>query len=281
MKIGAIIQARTSSSRLPNKVLKQLPFGGKLVVLEHVIRRVVRSSQIDQVIVATTQTAEDDEIVRISRRAEVACFRGSKNHVLSRYYEAAKKARLDIVVRISSDCPCIDWEIIDRVVMTLCHGAYDFVHTAQSYPRGVGDVEAMTFDALEKAYKGATKKCEIEHVTPYIYKTHPRFFRLISLNAPKSLRFPDIRVTLDTAEDYALLCSVFDFLYFGNQDFTTRDVVSLFQKRPWLKLINVRSVQKKNTDLKGEIAETLRLLKMQDLYQARNFLRRQWKQWKR
>ncbi len=105
--IGAVIQARTSSTRLPNKVLLELPYRSGITVLQHVIRRVKQSQKIEVIVVATTEDNADDSIVNIALREGVLCFRGSKENVLERYYLAAKKHKLDSVVRITSDCPCI------------------------------------------------------------------------------------------------------------------------------------------------------------------------------
>lgn len=276
-KIGIIIQARSTSTRLPNKVLKALPYGSDNVVLEQVIRRVLKSTHAHQVIVATTTDPEDDEIVALAKKVNVTCYRGSREHVLSRYYEAAKANVLDIIIRITSDCPCIDWEAIDRVITTLINDALDYVHMKLSYPRGVGDVEAMTFKTLENVYLNASQSYEIEHVTPYIYKSCPKDFKMVALEAPPLLRFPEIRVTLDTPEDYALICAVYDYLYDEDRCFTAKELIDLFNKKPWLKQINARVLQKTITDLDGEIEEGLKLLRMQDLKKAADFLQSQWK----
>ena len=129
MKVGAIIQARTGSSRLRGKVLLKLPYGGEKTVLEHVIGRVKRAQTVEEVVVATTTKKEDDAIVRIAEEMGVKVFRGSEKDVLSRYYHAAKEHRLDIVVRITSDCPCIDPEIIDGAVRLHLQSGADYTRT--------------------------------------------------------------------------------------------------------------------------------------------------------
>ena len=106
--IGAIIQARTSSTRLPGKVLLELPYGSGITVLQQVIRRLKQSKKIDTIVVATTEDKADDAIVDIASRESVSSFRGSKENVLERYYLAAKSFGLETIVRITSDCPCID-----------------------------------------------------------------------------------------------------------------------------------------------------------------------------
>jgi len=277
MKVGAIIQARTSSTRLPRKVLKELPYNSGTTVLEQVIRRVSRASCLNELIVATTNETEDDEIFALTERAGVKAFRGSKEDVLSRYYHAAKKNELDVILRITSDCPCVDWEIIDTVAKEIIEKNKDFAHVKESYPRGVGDVEAFTFAALKEAFLKAEEKHDREHVCPYIYRTKPGSFNISQIEAPEEFRRPDIRVTLDTIEDYAVLCEVFDELCRVNPFFSVKEIVGLFVDKPWLKMINGKVVQKTLNDLNGEIEEALKLLEIQDLKRARNFLKEQWK----
>lgn len=243
MKKGVIIQARTSSTRLSRKVLKELPFNSKITVLQQVIRRTLKVSLVDEVVVVTTTDAEDEEIIRIAEKEGVKSFKGSREDVLSRYYFAAKENKLDIIVRVTSDCPCIDWKIIENLIKKIVEDKKDFIRV-KGYPRGTADLEVLTFKTLETAFHNSTKDYEREHVCPYIYKTNPSIFDSTELIAPEDLHYPDIRVTLDTLEDYTLLCAVFDYLYDKNNFFDTTDIINLFKDKPWLKAINSNVVQK-------------------------------------
>jgi len=274
MKIAAIIQARISSTRLPGKVLKELPYKSSISCLEQVIRRLKKSKRLNEIIIATTEGKEDDDIVDIAQKEVVKYFRGSKENVLSRYYFAAKENNIDVIVRITSDCPCIDVDITDLTIDAHINKMADYTTNCliRTYPHGL-DVEVFNFNALEEAYKNVTKYYEKEHVTPYIYK-NPQKFKINIVKAPKELYAPDIRITLDTEEDYALLCAVFDYLYPKNEYFNAYDIVNLFNKeKPWLKLINKKVIQKKilNT-LEEEIKEAIKILDLQDLKRARDFL---------
>jgi len=274
MKIGAIIQARTSSTRLPEKVLKELPYASGITCLEQVIRRLKKSKKLNDIIVATTKEKEDNEIINIVKKENVKYFRGSKENVLSRYYFAAKGNNIDIIVRITGDCPCIDTAIADSTIDDHINKMVDYTTNCliRTYPHGL-DVEVFNFNALEKAYKSATKDYEKEHVTPYINR-NSKIFKINEIKAPEELYVPDIRVTLDTEEDYALLCAVFDYLYPQNKYFNAYDIVNLFKEKPWLKLINKKIMQKKifNT-LEEELEEALKILNLQDLNKARDFIR--------
>ncbi len=273
MKIAAIIQARTSSTRLPGKVLKELPYASGITCLEQVIRRLKKSKRLNEIIIATTKDKEDDKIANIAKKEDVKYFRGSKENVLSRYYFAAKENNIDLVARITSDCPCIDADITDLTIDDHINRMVDYTTNllVRTYPHGL-DVEVFNFDALEKAYKNATKDYEKEHVTPYINR-NPQKFKINMVKAPKELYVPDIRVTLDTEEDYALLCAVYDYLYPQNKYFSVYDIVNLFKEKPWLKLINKKIIQKKifNT-LEEELEEEKKILNLQDLKRARDFI---------
>jgi spore coat polysaccharide biosynthesis protein SpsF len=271
MKIGAIIQARTSSTRLPNKVLKELPYGSKVSVLQQVIRRLKKSKKINHIIIATTPDKQDQEIVKKAKKESVKWFIGSKEDVLSRYYLAAKANKLDIIVRVTSDCPCIDPKIVDFVISRhlKTNAEYTSNSLKRTFPHGL-DTEVMNFSNLERAYHEAKQDFEREHVTPFIYKTKADVFRITSIEAPKNMYYPDIRITLDTEEDYALLCSVFDYLYPENELFDTKDIIRLFKEKPWLKLINKNVAQKKLFDsLEDEIKEAIKICDLQDLKRAR------------
>jgi len=272
VKKGIIIQARIDSTRLRGKVLLRLPFGSNTSVIETIIRRCKKTTIIDSIILATTRETNDDILEKIAISENIKIFRGSENNVLERFYCAAKKENLDTIIRITADNPCIDPILVDNILRAHIEGNWDYT-TTEGYPVGLG-IEVFNFDALEEAYKNATKYYEKEHVTPYIYK-NPQKFKINIVKAPKDLYAPDIRITLDTEEDYALLCAVFDYLYPKNEYFNAYDIVNLFKEKPWLKLINKKVVQKKILDtLEEEIKEAIKILDLQDLKRARDFLQR-------
>lgn len=238
MKIGIILQARTSSSRLPQKVLKDLPFGSGITVLQQIIRRLKRSKKTNEIIVATSQDNSDDGIANVAKKENVQCFRGSLNDVLARYYWAAKDNALDIIVRITGDCPCIDPEIIDLVVSEHLNKKSDYTANVvrRSYPDGL-DVEVFNFVTLDKIYYKAKEKDEREHVTAYIHKNKDEF-KIYHVEAPKELYAPEMRITLDTVQDYALFCIIFDELYKNDEYFNAYDIMNLYKNKPWLTWIN-------------------------------------------
>lgn len=242
MKTVAIIQARMGSTRLPGKVMMKIK--GK-TILDHVITRVRQAKEIDDIVIATTTSPNDEVIVRESQRLGVNCFRGAENDVLSRYYLAAKENQADVVVRITSDCPLIDPKVLDEVIRTYHFNDYEIVTNAgnssknRTYPRGL-DVEIFSIKALENANKKATKQYQREHVTPYIYESSSRTYYY-----KNDENYSDYRWTLDTVEDLDLIRKVYNDLYEGNHDFYLEEIVDLIKRKPLLKRINAHVEQKK------------------------------------
>jgi spore coat polysaccharide biosynthesis protein SpsF len=238
MKIAAIIQARMGSTRLPGKVL--LPLEGK-PVLRHVIERVRASRYVTDTVIATTESDDNLPIVKLCEELGAQVYRGSENDVLDRYYRAAKLLNPGHVVRITSDCPIMDAEVIDSVVKLHLESGSDYTSNTmvETFPDGE-DVEAFTFASLEKAHKEARLKSEREHVTPYI-KKNKILFKLTNLVSDKD--YSRKRWTIDNLEDYEFLKVVFKNLYRINPLFGMTDVIAFLEKNPGIESIN-RHIQR-------------------------------------
>lgn len=278
MNIVCIIQARTTSSRLPNKVLLSLPYGSDKTVLEQVINRVNKSEFINKIVIATTVNKTDNPIEELCKNLKITCYRGSEDNVLARYYEAAKENEADMIIRVTSDCPCIDSKVIDDLITKHLKEKNDYTSNSltRTFPHGL-DCEIFSFELLEEAYNNAKEKFEKEHVTPYIYKTNKDKFKLGSLILDNSKGYEKIRITLDTKEDYTLLCNIYDYLYKEDKDFNCNDIIELFEKKPWLFNINSNIEQKKAClNLDEEIEEAIKLLNKQDLNRVEKYLKEQY-----
>jgi spore coat polysaccharide biosynthesis protein SpsF len=275
MKTGAIIQARMSSERLPGKVLMELPFGSGISSLEQIVYRLKRVESIHEVIIATSTNKEDQAIVEMADSKGINVFSGSLNNVLERFTLAAKSFHFDHVVRITGDCPCIDPLIIEETIQKHLQEKADFTTTGalkRTFPIGM-DAAVIKMQALEEAYQNAVNDYEKEHVTPYIYKSHPEKFKIVSFEASEEFKDPNLRVTLDTPEDYLLLCSIYDALYSKNQSFGLREILTLLEHKPWLRKINEKSQHKKiHSSLESEINEVVDYCEKQDLNRARSFI---------
>jgi spore coat polysaccharide biosynthesis protein SpsF len=234
----AIIQARTGSSRLPDKVLEPL-LGAPILV--HVVERTSRARLLDEVVVATTRLAADDAIEALARASGWAIVRGSETDLLDRYVAAARVYTADVVVRITSDCPLIDPELVDDVVRALEAIGADYASNSlepRTYPRGL-DVEAMTRDALERADTEDSDPAWREHATPYIYR-HPELFRLARVASREDLS--DHRWCVDTPEDLDLVRRIYDTL--GNDRFGWREALDVVRAHPEWGRLN-RNVRQK------------------------------------
>lgn len=239
MKIVAIIQARMGSTRLAGKVL--LDLAGE-PMLARVVNRSRRATTLDQVVIATTTEISDEAIVKLCGSRGWTWFRGSENDVLDRYFQAAKKHQAEVVVRITSDCPLIEPEIIDLTVREfLQDGTLDYVSNTlppRTFPRGL-DVEVMAFEALERAWQEDKNPTWREHVTPYIYR-HPQEFALKAVMNEQD--YSHMRWTVDTPKDLTFVRRVYD--HFGHDRFSWREVIALLEEHPeWLE-INQDVVQK-------------------------------------
>ncbi len=238
--VVTVVQARTGSTRLPGKVL--LPLAGAPALLRQVER--VRAARFTgTVVVATTVLEEDDVIERMCRANGIAVFRGNPTDLLDRHLGAARAFGADHVVKIPSDCPLIDPAAIDRVLGLYLadEERWDYVsnlHPA-TWPDG-NDVEVMPLAALETAGREATRACDREHTTPFLWD-HPERFRVGNVVWESGLDLSVThRFTLDYAEDHAFLAEVYAALYRTKPLFTLRDVLELLAERPSLRAINVR-----------------------------------------
>lgn len=262
MKFLAIVQARMGSSRLPGKVM--LDIAG-LPMLERVVERTKRASLLENVVVATTNEAQDDAVANFCRERGYPVHRGSLHDVLDRFYQAARVFEAEAVVRITADCPVIDPGLIDGIVREFTLSSVDFAANRlpppwqRTYPIGL-DIEVVTFSALERAWKQADQKSQREHVMPYFYEgipvdafdltrtslaVSPRGFRVMLVN-----HVPDYgskRWTVDTAEDLALMQRVYA-RFEGRDDFSWQDVLALFEREPELANINSNVVHKSAFD---------------------------------
>ena len=243
MKIIATIEARMTSTRLPGKVL--LPILGQ-AALAHMILRVKQAKYIDQIVVATTLNGTDDAIQVLCQEMHVSCFRGSETNVLERVYLACKTHNADYVCKLTGDCPLIDPLIIDRVITEHLNGDYDYSSTGineNTFPVGF-DTEVMSFQTLETTYQSTSDVIDQTHVTCYIYH-HPQRFKLHEVIAPSAIQGRHFRITLDTQEDYQLICQIYAALYPNNSMFHAKDIVEYLRSHPESLLVNQHIRQKR------------------------------------
>jgi spore coat polysaccharide biosynthesis protein SpsF len=234
-RVVVSIEARMTSTRLPGKVLKQCM--GKSM-MELMVERVRRSETIDDIIIATTTNATDDPLELLAHKLNVSIHRGSENDVVQRVVDAHRNAGSEIVVQLTGDCPLIDPEVIDVLVRFYRMNKFDYVSNAvvRSYPIGL-DTQVSSFQILEQSLQLAVSECDHEHLYATIYK-RPEQFNLYHFVAPHELIWPELRLTLDTQEDFNLICSVFEALYPKNNAFRTIDIIRYLKNNPQVVELN-------------------------------------------
>jgi len=255
-RIIAIVQARMTSSRLPNKVLKRIE---DKPILWYVINQLKYSKKIDNIIVATSKHDTDDLINKFCFEQNINCYRGSLNNVLERYYEAAKCFNADIIVRITADCPLIDPQIVDDCINTFLEGNFEYVSNTVtlSFPDGY-DCEVFSIKTLEKVKMLATTDTDFEHVT-YFISSHKELFKVGQVIYHEDLSY--LRLTLDESEDFILIESVIKSLFKYDDFIKLQDVIEYLlnnklyhpnkHKRNEGLLKSIRSDKMKNLNLKN------------------------------
>lgn len=212
MNIIAVTQARIGSTRLPAKVLREV---GGISILQIHLERLKKSRKIQRIIVATTNEPEAIRICDIAQNLSLSFYRGSLDDVLDRFYQAVKELNPDWVVRVTSDCPLLDHQLIDDIVAFALENDADYVSNTivERYPDGQ-DIEIFKLGALEKAWREAVLKSDREHVTPFIKRNSNlqdgSMFKAI--NFPTAKDFSKIRMTLDEEKDFTLIKTLIDNL---------------------------------------------------------------------
>lgn len=203
MSWGIIIQARMGSSRLPGKVLKKI---GPSTLLEHILFRLQYLNHFAQIVVATSSKSQDDVIEQFCRQKGVVCFRGSEANVLERYYICSTQQEFTRIIRLTGDNPFTDVAELDRLMLLHEKTGADYTHSFSQLPIGVG-AEAFSYSALKQSYLQADLPHHLEHVNEYIYD-HAAQFYIEELMVQPGKNRPDIRLTVDTRDDYKKACYI-------------------------------------------------------------------------
>ena len=239
MRVGIITQARTTSTRLPGKVLIEV---AKKTLLDHHLDRLAASGL--DVFVATTTNAADDPIVDIAERRGLGWYRGSEHDVLSRFQGCASENRLDVVVRVTSDCPLIDGAVIADAVTEFLSAGDENLYLSngirRTFPRGF-DLEVFSATALAEADRLATEPAQREHVTPYLYQNASGHTQVRHLLWPEDKS--GYRVTLDTPDDLEVIRRLIED--HGAHRLGCAEIIALLDQHPEIAGLNQHVEQKK------------------------------------
>ena len=236
MKTVAVIQARMNSTRLPGKVL--LPIGDTNAI-QMIVDKCKANKLIDEVVVATTYNS--NKITDYCRENNIKFWIGAEENVLDRVYYTARAFEADIIVDITSDCPFIDLSDLQRYLGPIKIGALDYASNVmvRTFPDGL-DLQVYSFKALENIMEFCTAPEHYQH-SGWNFINHQKICNCLNIYAPKPLHFPEIRITLDTAEDYAVLNLIYTWL---GKDAKPLEIVNFMRNNPKITTIN-QNVQAK------------------------------------
>ena len=231
-KVTCIIQARTRSERLPNKVLKEIE---NLPMICHIINRVKKAKNIDQIILATSNTDTDKILLDIAKKFKIIGFAGDEKDVLDRFYNAAIIYAANPIVRITGDCPLVDPILLDKMVEFYQANDYDYMSNTieRTFPDGL-DIEIFSSEVLKISNKEAKWLSEREHVTPYILKNQ-NDFRIYNYKNKQNLS--NLRWCVDEEDDLIMVKRIFQEMK-PNQFFSTDDVLKIILEKPDISKIN-------------------------------------------
>lgn len=225
--IICIIQARLGSKRFPKKIFKKIK-GERLINLLY--KRLNKSSKINKIVVAIPDSKKDDILLKYLKKKKIPFFRGSEKNVLGRYFDTAKHFKGDIIIRVTSDCPLLSSDIIDKHLKLYLKKKNKVItnYLSKTYPVGIS-FSILDFKTLKKANDNATKAYDKEHVMPYIYRNMKSKILKTSLN----LNYNFLRLTLDYKEDLVTIKKIYNYFY-PDIYFSWKKVVSLYKKQPTL-----------------------------------------------
>lgn len=221
--IGIILQARMGSTRLPGKIL--MPIGNK-TLLDHILFRLKQLRHNATTVIATSEKSGDGIVEHFCIERAVACFRGSEANVLDRYYQCATAYGFQHIIRLTGDNPFPDIEEIDNLIDFHLASETDYANSFTSLPIGVG-AEIFTFTALERNWREGNEPHHLEHVNEYILE-NPHVFQTAYLSVAADKYRPDIRLTVDTMEDYKQACYIAEK---SQEDYiTTKQAIELAEE---------------------------------------------------
>lgn len=238
MKIYLIIQARMNSSRLPGKVLKNIQ---DKCVLQHIINRCLKSKYINKIIVTMSNNLLDNILEEYCLKSKINYYRGSEENVLERFYKTVKNDTPEIIIRVTGDCPFIDYNIIDNMIEYFIKNNLSFLQPKYSkgdnqekmagFPDGYNP-QIFTYNLLVKTYNNVKTNFDKEHVCPYMVRNFmDKSYTIPDIDKFKNIDFTKLHLSLDTEEDYIFICDIFNKLYTKNKNFNIYDVLQLLNNK--------------------------------------------------
>jgi spore coat polysaccharide biosynthesis protein SpsF len=265
-KIGAIIQARLGSTRLPNKVLMPLPIGSNETILSQIIKKIKEVDIISDVIVATSKLPINDRLEEYVKSLNIDCFRGEEEDVLSRFYHISQERNFDYVIRFTGDNPIVDNLLLKEFISNFISNDLDY-SCSNNLPLGC-NFEMMKASEIIKAHENSKNVFDKEHVTPFV-KRNSNKTADFTFNNIKVI--PNLRLTIDYASDYALINLIYAML--KDKSKSVKNIINIITENLWLLDINNNNFQKKEfKNIDEEIKNILPLIKERELNRLQKIL---------
>lgn len=227
-KVGVIVEARMTSTRLPGKHLLECR---GIPMITRLIARLKSIDCISEIVIATTVNRTDDPLVETVKRDGVTVFRGSENNVMGRVLHAAVSSSLDVICEITGDCPVVDIKLSKNAINTFLSSEADYLNNSTfGLPDGIG-CQVFSTAALENSYRLTNNKLDLEHVTSHIIRS-PALFSCVYPETPNSLSWPELSLSLDELTDFEVLSELICSLEDDNPTFGAEDIIKFFKSRP-------------------------------------------------
>jgi spore coat polysaccharide biosynthesis protein SpsF len=239
--IVAVIAARMNSSRFYGKSIALLQ---NIPSLQHIVDRLISIKCIDEIVIATTDSKHDDLIRAFAKEKTTKCFSGSEEDVLDRTVRAAQSVKANHVVIINGDSPIIDPNIVELIIKQYFDANADYASNTwqESWPIGT-EAEITSFSILDDINRNSNDPAHHEHVTLAIHENREKY-KMLDIVAPPNQFFPELRLTLDTRDDYQLISEIYDALFPINSLFGIDEIIQYVKSNPELLNINASSIQK-------------------------------------
>lgn len=242
-----IIQARTGSTRLPNKMV--LPFFDNKGILDITLEKLIKSYGEESIILATTNSVKDDELEKIGIDRGVCVYRGSEDDVLSRFIESAEKYNVTNIIRVCADNPFLISEDIKPLIEELEHNEVDYVsYKVNNRPSILSHfglwTEGVKLNALKKVNSNTSEKIYLEHVTNYIHSGNPIIFNTKLIDVDKYFEEnSNVRLTLDTPEDFDIQKKIYSDLYSDEKEISFKDIIEYLKRNNSLKKTMIKQIK--------------------------------------
>tara|TARA_B100001059_G_C17829413_1_gene583577 strand:+ start:2753 stop:3514 length:762 start_codon:yes stop_codon:yes gene_type:complete len=240
MNFGIIIQARTGSKRFPNKILKKI--NNNYNVLEFLITRILNQFDKKNLLIATTKLKRDRKIINISKKFKINIFLGSEKDVLSRYLNCAQKYKIKNIIRLTSDCPLIDSELIKKMISVYKNNKLDYLSNTlppnkSKYPDG-SDIEIFSLKALKVANKMSKSISDREHVTNLFWKKN-KIFKSSLISQKKNLS--NYKFSIDYKDELIMIKKIVNILENSNLKGKSSEIVNIIKHNKIFKKISSRN----------------------------------------